>query len=460
MTLVGPEVPIVPQTAEFIPEPVEAEEVALTLPSEDEAFSVANQEKLEAQIDMRIATARFNVAVAMHEPVELAPHERDTEIFLTDVDSAEHRIEGWAPRVRQYASRDPWQEANPELAQATNDMIEATMAVTRRSAGSEDPSLAYLDGKRANGGRKATIATEALIAADETMGTWIKTLPRAENLRAVAQPWKSVKTILRDKNTGEFTEIESSNHLIALTGGSGDGRAVREREAWERQTVTDIISAEQLAGGELRLTSLGTGTGEPAMDSGIAIVRDLVGEEGKVSITGYDVNPNSLAIAQKLAERKSAELGAADAVEFTGAITNLLSAEGLAKAVSDSDAHVYEAIGFAEYVPSANAKDPVEQQMRAMMARGNLLSAEDFYKTIYDNMPQGSVLITGNMRRDSPQGDFVTDGLGWPGIIKRDTNEYLTILRDAGIPAEAVDLFVPDQEKSAAAYNLVAIRKI
>ena len=147
-------------------------------------------------------------------------------------------------------------------------------------------------------------------------------------------------------------------------------------------------------------------------------------------------------------------------LEFNPSIANLLTEEGIENAVAGTNAHIYEAIGFAEYMPSDVPATEMEQQQRERTRRIGYLSAEEFYGTIYKNMPHGSVLLTGNMRDDSPQASFVIDGLGWPGIIQRSTEDYLAILERAGIPAEAVELYIPDPQNSAAVYNLVAIKKL
>ena len=376
-------------------------------------------------------------------------------------------VNGWQPaEVKAYGSDDPYQRENPELTAATTDWIENTVAVTQRlraaskELGKDDATLAYLSGKRAAGGRRMTIATETIADADEGIKDWLTHLPDAERLRPVAHPWKDGTTVVYDKEADSFQEISSTPALQALTGGSGDGRAVREREAWERGILPEVIKSELLEDKTLKITSLGTGTGEPSMDTGLAVMNELYPDNtGKVQVTGFDVKPLSLKVATHMAEMKRQGLANPESLTFVPRIANLLSEEGIKEAVGGTGANVYEAIGFAEYVPSDHATDPAEIQMRRTMERAGMLSAEDFYGTIYENMPEGAVLITGNMRNDSPQGDFVIDGLGWPGIIRRGTEEYLEILRKAGIPGESVQLFVPDPDKSAAVYNLVAITK-
>ena len=261
--------------------------------------------------------------------------------------------------------------------------------------------------------------------------------------------------VVWDKASESFVELETSPALRALAGGSNDGRAVREREAWERMVVAAFASERSLPDNVLRITSLGTGTGEPAIDSGLAAMED---RGGKVEVYGVDVSPDSLRVAEHLAEGKTAS-AAPGSLEFTGINANLLAERDLARVVRETGASVYEAIGFAEYVPSEAPDNPAEARLRSVMEKRGLLSAEGFYRTIYSNMPEGSVLVSGNIRSDSPQGQFVTEGLGWPLILQRDTQRYLDILQGAGIPGEAVQLFTPGPE-SAGVYNLVMITKL
>jgi hypothetical protein len=240
-------------------------------------------------------------------------------------------------------------------------------------------------------------------------------------------------------------------------GASGDGRAVREREAWERAMMLEAIHEMDLPDGALTITSLGTGTGEPAMDTALDVMNQIHGEGSfTVTVNGVDLNAASLAVASHIAKEKQTS----GALEFIPTPANLLTAEGIALAVSGTQPQVIEAIGFAEYVPSDFASTEMEQQQRELMRRGGCLSAEEFYGAIYENMPQGSILLTGNMRDDSPQASFVIDGLGWKGIIQRSTEDYLSILERAGIPSEAVKLYMPDSTESAGVYNLVAIKKL
>ncbi len=449
---------------EMVPTMPAQESLARRLPDVDidtKSVDAVEGLKLSVAEQMREITSRFLTDVATTpriEPRNVA--DRQTTVSLTDKNAEDYRLaDGWRPgAVKSYDSYDPWQAYNPDLTAAANTLIESTIQVAEQIevSGTRDPSLTYLDSRRANGGKRSTVITAHLNAMSEEVADWMMGLPAAERLRPVASPWSDTRTILRNKD-GSFVEIPMDDVLNTITGGSNDGRAVREREAWQRKVVQELIDTDQLDDNRLNITSLGTGTGEPAMQTGLALVANTE-KEGTVVVNGFDINQNSLAIAGYIAEQKQADLPDGSKLIFNGAPTNLLSREGIAEAIETTRPDVIESIGFSEYVPSANAPTPEERKQRALMERIGGLSAEEWYAQIYESMPEGSVWLTGNMRSDSPQLSFVMNGIGWQGIIARSTEDYLKIIKDAGIPGEAVTLYVPGED-SAGVYNLVAIRK-
>ncbi len=408
----------------------------------------------EAAHAMDHASKVFLEAVANYPIQEPAPEDRHTEVTIAPAEAFES-VSGWKPnQTFNYASYDPFQALNPEVVEATTGLISTTITQAEALRLTHDPELAYLTASRSKGNKKPTLLTKKITDTDAGICDWISHLPDAERLRIVAKPWRSEGTIVVGED-GQIVEIPQTPPLQALVGAAGDGRAVREREAWERHAMAEAIDEVSLAGDNLVITSLGTGTGEPAMDTAIDVMGTKHGGDCAITVNGFDVNPRSLAVAQHIAGQKLLE----GTLQFNPRMANLLSREGIEEAVGGTDAHVYEAIGFAEYVPSDGAPTEMEQAQRKIMARGGCLSAQEFYGTIYANMPEGSVLLTGNMRNDSPQASFVVDGLGWKGIIQRSTADYLRILEEADIPGEAVKLYMPDPDNSAAVYNLVAITK-
>jgi len=404
---------------------------------------------------MRAATDDFIAAVAATDPVAPPPgRARETTLRIRRLDDDDTlRRHGWRPAATwQYSSLDPYCELNPRLVSAATRLIESIIAITGELDSSNDPDLAYVDGRRARGGQ--TIVTRTLAACDPGIGDWMRLLPAAECLQPVAHPWSDHGMLTWRDDTQSVQELAATPALRALLGGCNDGLGVREREAWERTIVATLAAERGLLDRTLRIVSLGTGTGEPAIDAGLAAMR--VGA-GTVEVIGVDVNAASLRVAECIADRKRA-LAGPGTLRFTGRQDNLLDEACLARVVREGGAHVYEAVGFAEYVPSDHATDPTERRMRERMARRGLLSAEDFYRTIYDNMPRGSTLLTGNMRHDSPQRGFVTSGLGWPSLVLRSTEQFLGVLVAAGIPGDAVQLSVPGPGSSGV-YNLVRVTR-
>lgn len=432
-------------TAELISEAVESTNVALT-----------------AEMEMLRASTEYMEAVANYPIREPAHDLRQTTVTIQPPRQEASTPTGWKPsRTFEYGSHDPFHDLNPELVKATTGLIETTIAQAQNLRPTNDPELTYLSTARSKRGKKMTLLTKSLTAIDPGLADWITHLPDAERLRPVAKPWSDEPTYIFNP---EGTDGEDSLSAIpptpaqqVLMGASGDGRAVREREAWERTMMLDAIRQADLKDGTLTITSLGTGTGEPAMDTSIDVMHTIFGESGyKIVVNGFDVNPASLATATQIARNKTED----GSLTFVPAMANLLSADGIEKAVGQTGADVYEAIGFAEYVPSDDAPTEMEREQRELMKKVGCLSAQEFYGAIYENMPKGSILLTGNMRDDSPQAQFVIDGLGWKGIIQRSTEDYMRILEQAGIPSEAVSLYMPDAENSAGVYNLVAIKKI
>jgi hypothetical protein len=405
------------------------------------------------------AARDFREAVRAHDVVNPPPPQRATTVRLHPLDPAPFALDdGWCPgEVHRYTSTDPFQDHNPELTAAAADLLDVIVDVCRTLRGTDDPALTYLDARRA--GREPTVVTRALMDVDPGIGDWVRSIPRAESLRPVSHPWTDEEGTLLVGERGEVVAKPSTRALAALSGGAAEGRAVREREAWERAVLAAAVDGEATAGRRLCITSLGTGTGEPAMDMALSVMASRSSGAFEVVVNGFDLDGDSLRIAVHLAGRKRAGLADGQRLVFHDRRINLLDAGVLAAALATTRPQVVEAIGFAECVPSDEPRTAVERGQRERALRRGLVSAEGFHRTIYRGLTAGSVLLTGNMRDDSPQALYVTDGLGWKGIIQRSTEEYLAILRRAGIPGPAVTLYVPDPAGSSGVYNLVAVRR-
>lgn len=422
----------------------------------------AEAKRADIEERMRVIAARFEVAIADEPEAETPVSAASMKLTFAEENAEDFKTDtGWAPgKVLSYASTDPFREANPGLAQAGTELIAGVVELASEIGHTDDPTLAYLDARRNHGGKRATVITQGLMDIDPGIADWISHLPGSERLRPVARPSKDGTTLIFENDA--FTEVPKTKALSALVGGSGDGRAVIEREAWEAQTGIEDLNPDDLDGNTLQLISLGSGTGEPAMDTGITMMKEHFGEDFKVVVDGFDIDYNALMVAGKMAELKSEETGAD--VEFAGHLENLLSVEGIHTAVAktgpEGKKRRIQSIGLGEYVPSDHATDSQEVTLRERMKSQGLISAEEFYGAVYASMPQGSVYKSGNMRDDSPEAPFVIDGLGWKGIIQRSTEDFMKIIERAGIPSEAVTLYVPKAGESAGVYNLIKIEKL
>lgn len=405
------------------------------------------------------AVSQFMNVVEHTDIVDVPEAEREMEISFYREEPENYSTDnGWVPgSVTRFTSNHPFAKANPLLSEAADILVQEVIETTRGLGEHNDPRLTYLDVNRSKGGRKTTVVTEALMGADDGLGDWIKHLPDATRIRPVSIPYKDGTTIFVNEN-GDIEEKPNTPAMSALLGGSLDGRSVVEREAWERAVLRKIDLPNIDSNGTLKITSLGTGTGEPAIDTGLAILNESTTiRDKKLIVRGFDIDSKSLQVAEHIANSK---VNPGISLEFDGKKANLLSRENLIDAVAGTQADVYEAIGLSEYIPSSKGTNDQEKKQRALMEHIGNMSAEEFFQTIYDNMPTGSVLLTGNMRKDSPQAEFVINGLGWKGIIQRSTEEYLGIFERAGIPNDAVNLYVPDPNNSGKVFNLVMIKKL
>src|SRR5215472_7407096 len=247
---------------------------------------------------IRDATRRFIAAVTSIDPVEPPPGPaRETTLRVHPLHDAEvGRRQCWPAAIWRYESSDPYHELNPRLVSATTDLIQRTMAITRDLVSSEDASLAYLDIRRAR--KRPTVVTRMLAECDPGIGGWMSRLPFAPCLQPAAHPWRDRGMVIWDSDAQGVREMATTPALRALMGGCNDGRAVRERAAWERMIVAALVDERAWHGATLRMVSLGTGTGEPVVDAGLAATRDGA---GRVEVLGVDIDRDSLRIAEHLA---------------------------------------------------------------------------------------------------------------------------------------------------------------
>ncbi|NEA37538.1 hypothetical protein [Streptomyces sp. SID13031] len=407
-----------------------------------------------------IAGDRFRGTVDACDINEPSADKRAITTRHLQIDPEPYRLpNGWIPqRVVAYGSTDPFIDNNPLVAAAASDFVAEILKTTNRLATTNEAVLTYLSSCRPRRGRRPTVVTKGLIDLDPGFGRWIQSLPDAEQLRVVAQPWSDTPTILHNKRDGGIVELPNSKFLRALTGGANDGWGVRERAAEEAEIIRSHLAenAAMFRRGPLRIASVGSGTGEPMMDAAAAALLQEFGTANSPMITVYgaDLNPSSLAVAEHLASTRFTQL------KFNSVRTNFLNKVDLRSFLSKARPHVVEMMGVAEYIPAEGARVETERRQRSLMRKVGLMSAEEFHATIYDSLTSGSIFVTGNMSTDSPEVDFVQHGLGWKGIIPRSTADYLRVLADAGIPGAAVELHVPNPGDSSGVYTMVSIKRL
>lgn len=76
-------------------------------------------------------------------------------------------------------------------------------------------------------------------------------------------------------------------------------------------------------------------------------------------------------------------------------------------------------------------------------------------KEILPRLPKGAVFVFTNMRTDHPELLTHKHAVGWPGVIQRSVDEVATLLKKAGVPGEAIDVLLPDDN----VYAVYCIKK-
>ena len=71
------------------------------------------------------------------------------------------------------------------------------------------------------------------------------------------------------------------------------------------------------------------------------------------------------------------------------------------------------------------------------------VDSSEFLAALYDILAPGGRLLIGQMRSDRPNPDFTLGVVAWPYIELRNPNEFMAVVRDAGIPPDRAELFLP-----------------
>ena len=192
---------------------------------------------------------------------------------------------------------------------------------------------------------------------------------------------------------------------------SVDGQGLRSRA----YAMTWFIKNKTAKHDKLNWLSVACGTGQPTFDAASEI-------GGNVNFYFVDDDARALEFAEDL----SVEYGISkNKIEFKkiNAISGIDKLDTYAQSVQPN---VIDAMGIFEYLQPDDAV--------------NLL------KVLYDRLDKDGVLVFTNMLPDHPHLHLHQRGLGWPGVIQRETKTMRALIKKAGIPLEKLSVILPDDQ--------------
>jgi hypothetical protein len=330
--------------------------------------------------------------------------QRKVDLSITD----RNQVDGiwWM----NYESNDPFHQHNSTIVDATTRLLDVLHA-SCQSAESLQPFL-YSDPRRSCRGKRASPVTQAFASLDDFLRDWIWDLPNPQCLLVPASPWS---------DTASFSTVLGR----ALLGGSSHGRALREREQWQRLTARSALER----GDQATTLSLGVGSLRPILD----------------------VLPNG---------SRSVVLGPSDDREavtvLPGSPFHLPTIEN---AMCTYKPNLVDVVGLLEYMPSRYARCPSERRLLSAFQKLGRGTVEAVLTSLWKRLPPSAVILTSNMRSDTPHATFITEALGWEGLIQRTPCELARIMFASGIPSKSFELTTKPACEAGAEFTFVTITK-
>lgn len=162
----------------------------------------------------------------------------------------------------------------------------------------------------------------------------------------------------------------------------------------------------------LHWLSLASGTGRQTLDAA-----SLLHKRPRLTLT--DIDSEALAVAAKLAhEYKHSVQSVATLV--LDATDKRAVGRAMAKATPD----VIDAMGLFEYLSDTQAVELI--------------------RTVMTSAQPSARFVFSNMRPTHPELQLHKRGVGWPGVIVRETDQVIALLRQAGVAGKSIDIVLPD----------------
>ncbi|MBL8121947.1 hypothetical protein JNM87_04340 [Candidatus Saccharibacteria bacterium] len=347
-------------------------------------------------------------------------------------------VNGSVPRaIYRLGIVDPYVAKYDDADRARYSDIEAgfdSMARAREVSGrwKREPGTVYFDahGNPAEKGNKQWGDPESnerfLRLAGPGLKAWSELIPSAKALMCISDP-EAVVNVATLSGSTEMDE-EGRKWLTLST----DGRGIRSRGTTMAEIVRGYAEQRQFDG-QVNWMSVACGTALPAMQGAMR-----AGIDNRTSLTLVDLDPDAMGSTQSLATD----------LRFQGDITqqrmNIFDprkVQNLKERFEQSGQRIdlIDAVGILEYTSK------------------ELLGVDTavFLRSYYDLLAPGGKLVAGQMRADRPNPHFTMGVIGWPYVVMRTPAELMKVVTDAGIPAENVTMYLPDD----GVYSVISIDK-
>lgn len=255
---------------------------------------------------------------------------------------------------------------------------------------------------------------------------WAKSIKTAKALYPLQRPYSP-------RLPGETTpggrllngaEIDDNSRLFLLHG--LDAIGIRSRAVIMAELVGKYYNPDV----SNNWVSLACGAAVPVLD---ALQEIGAGEEVHLDLIDWD--SDALAFADQLAKEQGMVRGDHYSLRRDNLVRGLIASDRLVDELGEGSAQIVDMMGIFEYF---------DHQRAAQMLRN-----------AYRLVDEGGVLIAANMLSSRPQLAFNQRGVGWPGIHPRSLEDIGAVVKDAGIPIDNVDIYIP----SDGIYAVMELRK-
>jgi hypothetical protein len=283
----------------------------------------------------------------------------------------------------------------------------------------------------ATGSKSLTRAFFSEYLHSNALVQWRSLIPTAEALIYLSDPQSVDNVVGRDGTTVPMDKTakmwltlcsDARGMRSRATVMSYIGREFAERDiAWSRRLVYWMSAA--------------SGTALPTMQAALA-----AGIADRISFDLVEQDKRSLALVSQIAK----DIGFQASKHITKHTeTNVFDPRQMCVLKRSLIANnrrptLVDALGIFEYANSMTGIDPVM-----------------FARSLYDMVAPGGRLIIGQMRDDRPNPDFTFGVVGWPFVSMRSVNDILRVIREAEIPLDKTDVYLPQD----GVYSVVSIDK-